>query len=1105
MNRRFGGRAACVSAALIGGLLVIVPGAALAIAPEPVSSALQIPFTVRAANLADASIGAPAEAWSALQSSTGSAWRGTWDRAAGRIDRLFPTGFSLSGPSAASPEIDRACRAFVDAHEALFGIASDDLVTQSASLQGGVWWVTFVQTLGGIRVEGGRLDLRLSERGELLFVADAIVPGLVLPPRRMAPADAERRAGEAIAVAGMAVAGIAPSIAGFDDLGPTAEVVVPVYDPTSGVATARRAWRVRQIIDGRPDLFRSYVDQETGAILARIDEVQYLTANGTTQGDEQPATPTDPYTRAGFDDERVRIDGIGEVFSDEAGNWSADFPDGNARTAHAGLDGRFLDVQRQDGPDAQISGNAQVGLPLDLVFTDANSQPSERDAYFHANLVHDYFKNVDPNFTGTDYQMPALVNLNQTCNAYWDGYQINFFKAGGGCANTGQIADVIYHEYTHGITQFVYQPVSPDGAMNEGFSDYAAATITDQPLIGRGFTGPGTYLRTCDNDRQWPANECGGEVHCVGEVMAGCLWHMRQNLISSIGNHDQAVTIADHLYHFAKYGHSTTFEGYYFDLLAVDDDNGTLVDGTPHAIPIIQAFDRHNVGPGFVLEIIHTPMHDTDHANQPIPIAAVFSSVVPLQVDSLAVYYSTQPLFGGTGTGPTRLQMTPTGQIREYTASIPGQPLNTRVSYFISGATSEMGLTATAPDGAPANQYQFTVAHDVTAPTIIHEAKTERSRHLWPVPVVATVTDNQAVAMVTLEYSIDGVGRQPVALTGGPGNVYSGMFGGSVAVGDQVQYRIKAVDQASPPNTAYYPASGFITVPIVRDIVDDMEHGVQEWTHRQGTQGFVDQWHQDTRRNHTLGGAYSWKFGSTGSGNYSDGADGVLEMLPVSIGPGASLSFWHWLRAENDAGNQAWDGALVEISLDDGASWNPLQPIGGYPYQIIANPASPFPPGYPVWSGTLDWTQARFDLSAYAGQRIRLRWRFGSDAAVNYEGWYVDDLNLVTTTDEAAGVDQEAGLQPVRTGLLGVAPNPFNPRTSIKYAIAPGEGTVHLSIHDATGRVVRTLVDGPVAVGRHEVIWDGRDDRGRVLSTGVYFARIRAKGVAQSEKLLLVK
>ena len=61
--------------------------------------------------------------------------------------------------------------------------------------------------------------------------------------------------------------------------------------------------------------------------------------------------------------------------------------------------------------------------------------------------------------------MPAKVNIGSEdpywpCNAYWDYYGINMFSEGGGCAGTDQMADVVYHEYGHGIMQFTYDPAS---------------------------------------------------------------------------------------------------------------------------------------------------------------------------------------------------------------------------------------------------------------------------------------------------------------------------------------------------------------------------------------------------------------------------------------------------------------------------------------------------------------------------------------------------------------------------------------------------------------------------------------------------------------------
>jgi len=93
---------------------------------------------------------------------------------------------------------------------------------------------------------------------------------------------------------------------------------------------------------------------------------------------------------------------------------------------------------------------------------------------------------------------------------------------------------------------------------------------------------------------------------------------------------------------------------------------------------------------------------------------------------------------------------------------------------------------------------------------------------------------------------------------------------------------------------------------------------------------------------------------------------------------------------------------------------------------------------------------------------------------------------------------------PAATRLLGNHPNPFNPRTRIEFETA-GRGRVRLQVFDARGRRVRTLVDETLPEGRHHADWDGRDDRGRVVATGVYHARLSTQGVEISRPLVLLK
>ena len=174
---------------------------------------------------------------------------------------------------------------------------------------------------------------------------------------------------------------------------------------------------------------------------------------------------------------------------------------------------------------------------------------------------------------------------------------------------------------------------------------------------------------------------------------------------------------------------------------------------------------------------------------------------------------------------------------------------------------------------------------------------------------------------------------------------------------------------------------------------DDMEDGEGDWEHYVVTSGYVDQWHLSTQRSHSP--THSWKCGDTGSGNYDDYMDAGLVTPPIALGTNSQLVFRHWMDAELDAGVYAWDGGIVEISTNSGVSWVQIEPVGGYPYLITDNPASPFAPDTPCYSGNVNWDEETFDVSAYSGE-VYFRFRFGTDGYVTEEGWYIDDVQIVS-------------------------------------------------------------------------------------------------------------
>ncbi len=104
------------------------------------------------------------------------------------------------------------------------------------------------------------------------------------------------------------------------------------------------------------------------------------------------------------------------------------------------------------------------------------------------------------------------------------------------------------------------------------------------------------------------------------------------------------------------------------------------------------------------------------------------------------------------------------------------------------------------------------------------------------------------------------------------------------------------------------------------------------------------------------------------------------------------------------------------------------------------------------------------------------------------------------------GGTQESGQStiPRIVELLPAAPNPFNPRTTLTYRL-PLRAAVGLRIFSAEGRLVRTLVSGTAGAGEHRVVWDGRDDQGTQVSSGIYFMRLRSEGVTHARSLTLLK
>jgi len=120
----------------------------------------------------------------------------------------------------------------------------------------------------------------------------------------------------------------------------------------------------------------------------------------------------------------------------------------------------------------------------------------------------------------------------------------------------------------------------------------------------------------------------------------------------------------------------------------------------------------------------------------------------------------------------------------------------------------------------------------------------------------------------------------------------------------------------------------------------------------------------------------------------------------------------------------------------------------------------------------------------------------------DYDSGWEDERRILISTTEISDIDGEA-LQPIDL-CLNNYPNPFNPETTISFDL-PQEQKANLSILNIKGQRVKTLIDEKRAAGNHRIVWDGTDERGITMPSGIYFYHLDGKKTDATGKMLLLK
>jgi hypothetical protein len=509
----------------------------------------------------------------------------------------------------------------------------------------------------------------------------------------------------------------------------------------------------------------------------------------------------------------------------------------------------------------------------------------------------------------------------------------------------------------------------------------------------------------------------------------------------------------------------------------------------PHyaaAVHGLASVDTHLNSVAGSVAIAHVPLKDTEdgapRAVQATMNIAQKSRLIGFDASSPRLHYR-----ANAGTWQ-QVVMTPVGG-DDYAAQVSAQAPGTIVDYWFSAASDSAGISGALPANAPAGFFSYRVGIDVTPPVLAHVVPPDPAVNQMPLPVRVQASDNLGLDSVTVTWQKTGGSPVTIATAAGVDSAYAFAIGAGAAYGDVVTYRFGAVDRASGKNRTILPAGTQpFTLLVGGNYAESFEGGDGGYTHTNTGPMYYDQWHVESGHQHTPGGTRAWKCGATGAGTYRSALDAVLISSPIVVGANAHLRFWHDYASElAEVPGQAYDGGLVEISTNGGASWSQITPLGGYPRTIAPSSGHPLSIGTPVYAGsTGGFVLADFDLAAWAGQSVRVRWRFASDGYLELAGWYVDDVTVTGPGGQPTEVPVGGDLQ---FALSAPRPNPSAGSSSIAYAL-PVMQHVRLALYDVRGRLVRVLFDGERKPGEFAADWNGTFEDGHAAPAGLYFYRL---------------
>lgn len=461
-----------------------------------------------------------------------------------------------------------------------------------------------------------------------------------------------------------------------------------------------------------PERVLAFVDAQTGQVLEERDMIWSVDINGTVSAwatpGLKPDQPNNPPTLQPLNAIRTDVSGGNAAFTNSSGQFTIAHGGSTSVTVNAPLTGRWARVINQAQATSSQSQAVTPPGPADFIFNLVPSEftTSEVNGYIHTDRIHDFIKAQNPAYPGVDIQLPVNVNVAGSCNAFFGGSSINFYRAGNGCPNLCY-SSVIWHEYGHFV---INRGGTSQGAYGEGMSDTLANLLGDTPWIGEDFRGQNTGpLRNAINGETYPS---ASEIHSQGRIVSGAFWSTLLQLDQTIGHAAGLQLMRQFAVNSILLHPVGVRPGLTVDVLTLDDNDSDITNGTPHYNEIAAGFGAKGLQAPPIEWIKFAPvtMPATFYNFDTMVPFALWQANITSHAGTLDP--STLKAYTRWNNGPWIPENVILKGFGRYQSYLKKPPTGTLVEWYVEGKDTQ-GRVTRFPLAAPGSLYSFLVARNL--------------------------------------------------------------------------------------------------------------------------------------------------------------------------------------------------------------------------------------------------------------------------------------------------------------------------------------------------------------------------------------------------------